>query len=263
MESGFTTKNKAKWKRGIRCHLCGKLGHLQKECYQREKKGDKPDDKSSKKPLYRSDRTSMKRKSEDGSPVGLVASVHALSAEIGNQRNRWIVDSGATCHICCNESMFDELDDLNDVQVVTLGNGRNIETAKQGTVRLKLKQVDVSYKAGTLQNVLDVPELSYNLLSISKVVELGKTVHFTESTCKILDKKEVVAMATKCGSLYYLCNRTYQIANVATGQSSVNISHHCYGHLNVASLRQLADNKMGLLKDGSVGATICVILLNS
>ena len=74
----------------------------------------------------------------------------------------WIIDSGATCHICCNHAMFDELEDLNTPQIVTLGDGKSIETSKRGTVQLKLKQLDGLYKDGTLH---DVP-VSYTHLTL-------------------------------------------------------------------------------------------------
>ena len=33
--------------------------------------------------------------------------VYALAAD-GELGNNWIIDVGATCHICCNHAMFDE-----------------------------------------------------------------------------------------------------------------------------------------------------------
>ena len=83
--------------------------------------------------------------------------------------------------------MFDRLEDMAVPQVVKLGDGRSIETTKLGTVQLKLKQVNGSHKNGTLHDVIYVPELSYNLLSITKATSLGKTVRFDESTCEILN----------------------------------------------------------------------------
>ncbi len=45
---------------------------------------------------------------------------HALSVDI-HAHNQWILDSGATCHMCNTEAMFSE------VQAVTLGDGRTLE----------------------------------------------------------------------------------------------------------------------------------------
>ena len=50
-----------------------------------------------------------------------------------------------------------------------------------------------------------MPELAYNLLSVPKVTEVGKEVTFDELQGHITDDQgEVVAVASKTGSLYYL-----------------------------------------------------------
>ena len=237
----LSARSKQKWKRGVRCHQCGKLGHIQKDCYERnERKYEKP-----KKP-HSHKNSNWKKKNENGTSIGLVA-VHVLAAD-GELRNNWIIDSGATCHICCNHAMFDELEDLNTPQIVTLGDGKSIETSKRGTVQLKLKQLDGLYKDGTLHDVLYVPELSYNLLSISKATSYGKTIRFDKSICEILDEdNEVVGLATKLGSLYYLSceiGDSQKIVNTVKHQSRIKVWHQRYGHLNVSSLRKLANDQL-------------------
>ena len=60
-------------------------------------------------------------------------------------------------------------------------------------------------KPCTLHNVLYGPSLSYNLLSVAKASQRGKTVEFTKSACYVVDKHhKMVANATKVGSLYQL-----------------------------------------------------------
>ena len=146
--------------------------------------------------------------------------------------------------------MFDKMEDMDTPQIVALGDRRSIETHKQGTVKLKLKQSDGSYRSGALHDVLYVPELSYNLLSIAKATSLGKIIRFDESTCKIVNKaEEVIGVATKYGSLYYLScqvNTPQQTINVNTvkNHSRIMVWHHRYGHLNVTSLRKLANEQL-------------------
>ena len=74
-EGALVVKNKSNWKRGIRCHYCRKLGHMQKDCFERERKNNK-----SKRPSQRVDKASIKKKNEDGNSIGLLASSHALAA---------------------------------------------------------------------------------------------------------------------------------------------------------------------------------------
>ena len=62
----------------------------------------------------------------DSESIGLVR--HALSVEeergmIDTSLSLWIVDSGATAHICTCERMFDRITYLDQPQKVTLGDG--------------------------------------------------------------------------------------------------------------------------------------------
>ncbi|KAL1256499.1 hypothetical protein QQF64_012044 [Cirrhinus molitorella] len=117
----------------------------------------------------------------------------------------WIVDSGATCHMYHDKKQFVEFISLEPPQEVTLGNGFSVEATGCGVVRLKMTLTDDKTKKCKLNDVLYVPQLSYNLLSVSKATQLGKKVKFTEDTCDITDvNQKLIATATKEGSLYYV-----------------------------------------------------------
>ena len=65
-------------------------------------------------------------------------------------------------------------------------------------VALELELEDGKTITGRLHDVLYVPELAYNLLSISKFAKCGKRVNFYKSHCEIIDNNErVVATGTK------------------------------------------------------------------
>ena len=56
-----------------------------------------------------------------------------------------------------------------------------------------------------LSDVLYVPDLSHNLLSVSKAASNRKSFEFEQSHCNIIDNKfGVIATVTKCRNLYYL-----------------------------------------------------------
>ena len=57
-------------------------------------------------------------------------------------------------------------------------------------------------------NVLYVPKLSYNLLSVSRTSDAGKIARFGETSCQILDaNRKLVAVTTRVGDLYHLSCR--------------------------------------------------------
>ena len=61
---------------------------------------------------------------------------YALSA---TSKNLWIVDSGATCHMCNDKSLFRELTTLRKQQEISLGDGRVLEAIAEGTVPLQMQ----------------------------------------------------------------------------------------------------------------------------
>ena len=77
-------------------------------------------------------------------------------------------------------------------------------TAK-GIILLNKKVNNVKSQTCKLSDILYVPELSYNLLSASKVIKGGKTLKSSSVWCEIIDTEQnFVDKATKVGSLYYL-----------------------------------------------------------
>ena len=234
------SQSEKKWQKQIRCHYYKKLGHMQKDCYERAL-AEKRNEKEKKKTPQRW-KGSGKSRSSPG--VGLITT-HALATS-SSQSDSWILDSGATCHICCNRTLFSELD-FKSSQDVTLGDNRVIKSAGCGTVKIQLAQKDGSYLDCTLYDVLYVPDLSFNLLSISRITDRGKTVTFDDSTCDIMCQDgEIIGSATKTGCLYYLnCKSIRQRVNVTRARAGVNVWHQRFGHLNETSLKQLA--KEGLV----------------
>ena len=133
---------------------------------------------------------------------------------------------------------------------MTLGDGHTLEAVGQGIVTLEARLPSGKIKRCNLNNVLCVPKLAYNLLSVTKASEAGKTVCFNKNICAILNKKgKALTIATKLGSLYYLnCKQSQnQLMNVSIDkrESKETLWHRHYGHLGENSLRKLA--KRGLL----------------
>ena len=88
---------------------------------------------------------------------------------------------------------------------VTLGDGREVHALGHGDVVLTMNLLHNKLKKCTLHDVLLVPGLAYNLLSVTLASKRGKETKFSEMTCEIRDSKfKVVAIGRREGSLYYL-----------------------------------------------------------
>nr|KYP36812.1 hypothetical protein KK1_042050 [Cajanus cajan] len=97
----------------------------------------------------------------------------------------WYLDSGCSNHMAKDASIFKDIDESVKV-IVQIGNDTVIESKGKGTVMVETKK-------GTrlITNVLLVPNLKENLLSIGQMMEKGYTLHFEGDTCKIYDNKKL------------------------------------------------------------------------
>ena len=177
---------------------------------------------------------------------------HVLSAnEMTQLTGKWIVDSGATSHICNDRNLLVKLVPLKIPISVTLGDGRVLKATVQGIVSLKM-MYDCGLHKCKLHDVLHVPGLSYNHLSVSKAVEKGITVKFfDESRCVICDiNQKIITVAAKAGGLYHMDTAPVEIHSITAHHSSFSredLWHRWYGHLSVKSLQNLAQDH--LVKD--------------
>ena len=233
-------------KKPMRCNYCGRLGHIRKYCRDLIKAEKEREKEKDKKKTHKAAPVSTHTKSSDSESSGFIAS-HALSALRPDENCAWIVDSGATCHTCHDEKSFLALYQIREPVDVVLGDGHSLTAIRRGKVVLKMVLPNGESKSCTLHDVLYVPKLAYNLISVTKASQTGKVVKFTKSGSYILDRKhKVVAKATKVGSLYLLdhipnCER----ANVAKQpETKEDVWHKRYGHLGVSSLQKLANKNL-------------------
>ena len=93
------------------------------------------------------------------------------------------MDSGCSNHMAKDETIFKSIDESDKVKV-RLGNGSVVESKGKGTV-----MVETEKGTRLIHDVLLVPSLKENLLSIGQMMERGYTLHFEGGVCKILDNK--------------------------------------------------------------------------
>ena len=233
--------------RGPKCHHCGKFGHIRRNCNERGRIKFNTSQKQTRNKL-KANRTEVRRRdisSSDRDCIGLMVN-HMMSPSSSNRMKDWIVNSGATCHMCNDDKLFVELRSLNQPLEVTLGDGWTVEATGQGTVVLEMASTSVKTRRCELNELLYVPDLSYNSLSVSKAVEAGKVV---ETSCQLLDvDRGPSIVAIKVGNLCYLnCLTDRQQANAANNQSQhtkEDVWHRRYGHLRVQNLEKLAKEEL-------------------
>ena len=205
---------------GPTCLTCGKRGHLSYDC------PTKPGDS----------------KGEHYSAEGVLGEAHSVC-----KVSTWIVDSGATHHVCNEEKAFSVLRGNPTVSGVLVGNNAQLDVPKEGEVKLDFA-VGRKIIPGTVDKVLFVPEMARNLFSVTQTMKQGKSVLFDSKSmsCKILKDGKQVGAANLEGGLWVLeCDQSKAAeANVASKGSSLELWHQRLGHLGEDNLRKLHGKQM-------------------
>lgn len=207
------------------CFNCGKYGHLANRCRSKRKDSGKPN---------------KFEKTKDESEASLFA-VSALASS--TEGYEWYLDSGATSHMCNNRKAFESLSDGPISEISTAGRN-NITSRGVGIIRFNVKLYG-NVKQIKLTNVLYVPELRSNLLSVTAMTDKKYEVKFAENKAFIISpNKSLVFTASKRDRMYTVMQMINQEAfNVNDNDSDLRLKlwHERYGHLNYRDLKELRD----------------------
>ena len=164
---------------------------------------------------------------------------HVLSSE------SWIIDSGATHHVCHDKGLVTTLSDTIN-RSVSLPTGLGVQIIGIGQVKLNEFMV--------LNNVLFIPDFRLNLLSVSQLTkDLGYRVAFDDASCVIQDltKGLTIGQGEEISNLYVLdkgsLGRSTPIQSPLYMNIVVDASlwHHRLGHPSIQKLDSIA-NVLGL-----------------
>jgi len=86
------------------------------------------------------------------------------------QEDVWFLDSGCSNHMTGNKKWFDKIDD-RFTHSVKLGNDTSMTVRGKGDIKLQ-----VQGRTQVISNVLYIPELRTNLLSVGQLQEKGVAI---------------------------------------------------------------------------------------
>ena len=111
----------------------------------------------------------------------LCASGYSYIASSSSTSNEWLIDSGASYHMAKDQAIFSTMHECNTKQIF-VGDDRSLSVVGSGTVPVE---------NGHFSDVLCVPKISCNLLSVYQITHSGegKTVTFTPHQVVIKDFK--------------------------------------------------------------------------
>ena len=230
-------------KNSYKCYECGGENHIRKNC---------PSLKQRKKNFHGKPVVNTVSSNDNEGIILLASSVSALNICVN--RNDFVIDSGATNHMCFDKSLFKNISNIDENISVKVGDGSSLPVEGKGDVRINIKLPTKRVIKCHLKNVLYVPKLAHNLISVSQIAQDGKEIKFFKNSCKILNDGRIVAYGNKVDNLYFLKN----VTNDATGHPkndepevevaakaslmNGNLLHRRFCHMNYESMRKMISN---------------------
>ncbi|KAK9736911.1 GAG-pre-integrase domain [Popillia japonica] len=204
----------------IFCFSCGGKGHIAKFCRKANKKDENNEASGSVAAVSREYRALCMNKKEQ---------VYNI--------NEWTLDSGATDHMTPFKEFLSDFIEVN-LGTVIAADGNRLKIKGKGKALLDIEDEYGGWKI-ELGNVLYVPQLEDNLVSLSKIEENGSKIIIDEGTAKIVNKNEIVIVAKKRNLLYKF--ETKEIMRKAAKVTSIDTWHRRFGHVHTEAIKKIPE----------------------
>lgn len=206
----FSNKN-------VECFWCRCKGHYKRECKDYQEWRERKE--------RRQDRADVARgeTNERASPVKeFLFKVHVKETKAYDKlkdKNVWVIDSGATRHITNNKAFFHSLERTSGKVVVANNQEEAIVGRGTGTLKCAVNERINNIKVA---DVLYVPNLSVNLLSVRVLDSKGFEINFKDGYAIIQKDGIKIASARECNGIYILC--TDKSSSTKMRQDNQNMS---------------------------------------
>lgn len=163
----------------------------------------------------------------------------------------WFIDSGASSHMTNETDFFTNEIKSNSYGNIKIANNEPLDITSKGDLHLQLKNWNV-----TVYNVLCVPKLTANLLSVSKIVETGNRVIFDHNGCTIFNRQCDVIVNTKPNQGVYKITMSLDSLHSRSSDADMLKWHRRLGHINPEILKKMKNRVKGLVFENDDDAEI-------
>ena len=217
---------KKKFKKSVKfqgkCFRCQSFGHKAKDC----RNGN-----------------ANSAKSNPGNNAKVCFMANGEAHERCGRKLTFKLDSGASDHIVNTKDCFDQIRKLPFPEIIHVAkNSESIIAHENGEIS-GISNTDVPIM---LMNVLYIPELRDNLLSVRKLTKAGLDVQFSKSMAVIKQEGKTIATASLKGNLYEFImdiNKDHSHGNAYVA-SEIELWHKRLGHIGENALNELVKRNL-------------------
>lgn len=208
-------------KKHYKCNKCQEVGHFAKDC--------------------------PKNNGQGGKSFISVSLTTKETNKIQNDQESWYMYSGSTHHMKSNLKWMQNVKPLSKTILVKIGDATELEAVSSDDIHLSAYDGLTWYRI-VLRRVLFVPNLSFNLFSVTSVLDNGYKQEAEANASKILENGKTVLIAERSGGLFrmkFSKNAEYSLSAV-----SIKIWHERLAHQNIGYVRDiLKRNKIACIDD--------------
>ena len=135
----------------------------------------------------------------------LLSNQSSAISEIEGNAHIWLLDSGASNHISGNINLFESIYSIPPITIQT-ANGDSFTANQKGTIKLTIRSESIHMRVPDLPitriDIIYIPHLNANLLSVRKMTNVDVDVNFCKNHSYLSKGNVILAYGTKISNLF-------------------------------------------------------------